>query len=183
MTNQSNLQTAEEIKPTIFDTGKGADFSECGKYRYRLWRIWDKSLPLVMCIGLNPSNANADKDDPTILNLRKMLALLGYGGFYMMNCYAFITSKPKLLQHNPMSDEWNNNLLTVTAWQCKDVIFAWGAFKVIQETGRDKELIEMFPNAKCFGINNNGTPFHPLAMMYKGLTKNPVLIKYIKRIT
>ena len=42
MTNQSNLQTAEEIKPTIFDTGKGADFSECGKYRYRLIFIFKK---------------------------------------------------------------------------------------------------------------------------------------------
>lgn len=31
----------------------GAEFSECGKYRYKLWRIWDDKLPLAMCIGLN----------------------------------------------------------------------------------------------------------------------------------
>ncbi len=156
----------------------GADFSECGNYRYRLWRIWDKSLPKAMCIGLNPSKANANKNDNTISVLIRMLTQLGYGGFYMTNCFAYITSKPELLKHNPMTDEWNNNVLTVTASEVEDVIFAWGNFKVIREMGRDKELIEMFPNAKCFGVNANGTPYHPRAMSYKGLLKNPQLNLY-----
>ena len=149
----------------LFDNNSGAEFSEDGKYRYKLWRIWDETRPLAMCIGLNPSTANADKNDQTINYLIKMLSKLGYGGFYMMNCFAFIASKPKLLQHNPMSDEWNNNMLTVVAGKCRDVIFSWGGFKIIKETGRDQELIEMFPNAKCFGVNKDGSPFHPLAMM------------------
>lgn len=156
----------------------GADFSEDGKYRYRLWRIWDRTKPLVMCIGLNPSTANASKNDNTINILIRVLTQLGYGGFYMMNCFAFITSDPKKLMHNPMSDEWNNDTLTVTAADCKDVIFAWGDFKVIKSMGRDKELEEMFPNAKCFGINQNGTPFHPRALSYKGLLKSPSLQPY-----
>lgn len=156
----------------------GADFSEDGKYRYRLWRIWDKSKPLVLCIGLNPSTANATKPDPTITNLIKMLNILGYGGFYMMNCYPFITSKPELLQHNPVSEEWNNNLLSVTAWLCKDVIFAWGNFKIVAAMGKDKELMAMFPNALCFGKTLSGNPVHPLAMMYAGKTSNPELTEF-----
>lgn len=156
----------------------GAEFSECGKYRYRLWRIWNNKLPKAMCIGLNPSTANANKNDPTIDNLKRILSKLGYGGFYMMNCFAYITSDPKQLKHNPMSDEWNNNMLTVVASQCEDIIFSWGNFKIIQETGRDKELEEMFPNAKCFGINKNGTPFHPLALMYNGTVNSPQLLNY-----
>ncbi len=170
---------AKEI-PILFSTGKGADFSNCGNYRYKLWRIWDEKLPKAMCIGLNPSTANAEKDDATIRILIKVLGKLGYGGFYMMNCFAFITSKPELLQHNPMSDEWNNNTLTVVASECADVIFAWGTFKIIKETGRDKELQEMFPNAKCFGVNNDGSPFHPRALNYiKGGLENPTLTKYL----
>lgn len=156
----------------------GAEFSEDGKYRYKLWRKWDKSKPLAMCIGLNPSTANASKNDNTINILIAVLGRLGYGGFYMMNCFAFITSKPELLQHNPMSDEWNNNVLTITAAQCHDVVFAWGNFEVIREKGRDKELWEMFPNAKCFGINKNGTPYHPRALSYKGLLNSPELIPF-----
>lgn len=151
-------------KLSVADLKKGADFSEDGKYRYRLWRIWDESKPKAMCIGLNPSTANAEKDDATIRNLIKIISHLGYGGFYMMNCFAFITSKPELLQFNPMSDEWNNNMLTITASQCQDVIFAWGNFKVIYDNKRDKELIEMFPNAKCFGLSKSGAPLHPLAI-------------------
>lgn len=164
----------------LFDNNTGADFSQDGKYRYRLWRIWDESKPLVMCIGLNPSKANSSKNDQTISYLIKMLCKLGYGGFYMMNCWAYITPKPELLVTNDLTDEWNNNMITVTASKCEDVIFCWGGFKIIREKGRDKELIEMFPNAKCFGKNRNGTPFHPLAMMPRNGRdpENPKLYEY-----
>ncbi len=165
----------------LFDNNSGAEFSEDGKYRYKLWRIWNDELPRAMCIGLNPSTANGSKNDMTITYLIKMLSILGYGGFYMMNCFAYITSKPELLQHNPMSDEINDNIITITAGKCADVIFAWGGFKVIKQRGRDKELKEMFPNAKCFGKTADGSPFHPLAMMPRnGRDPNkPQLINYI----
>lgn len=151
---------------------KGADFSGDGQYRYRLWRIWDEEKPRAMCIGLNPSTANGEKNDATISILIRMLDILGYGGFYMMNCFPYITSNPKLLKHNPVSDEWNDNVLTVTASLCSDVIFAWGGFKVIKDTGRDKQLIDMFPNAKCFGKSKDGSPIHPLAMQERN-GRNP----------
>lgn len=156
----------------------GAEFSECGKYRYKLWRVWDESKPKAMCIGLNPSTANASKNDNTINILIRVLGKLGYGGFYMMNCWAYISSDPKLLMVNPMSDEWNNNTMTVTASECDTIIFCWGNFTVIKEKGRDKELIEMFPNAKCFGVNANGSPWHPRALSYKGLLDSPELKLY-----
>ena len=34
------------------DNIKGAIISDCGKYRYQLWRIWDKTATLVMFIML-----------------------------------------------------------------------------------------------------------------------------------
>lgn len=165
---------------SLFSNGKGADFSNCGMYRYKLWRIWNDELPKVMCIGLNPSTANGDTNDATINILIRVFSKLGYGGFYMMNCWPYITSDPKLLKHNPMSDEWNNNLMTVVASECVDVVFAWGAFKIIKESGRDDELKEMFPNAKCFGVNKDGSPFHPRALTYiKDGYENACLSKYI----
>ena len=140
----------------------GAEFSECRNYRYALWRIWDKSLPLVMFIGLNPSTANETDNDPTIKSVCRIAKNNGYGGVYMMNCFAYVSTDPKLLKRNPMSDEWNNNTLTVIASKCQDIIFSWGNFDVVKETGRDKELSEMFPNAKALHINKNGSPKHPL---------------------
>jgi hypothetical protein len=162
----------------LFDIGKGADFSECGKYRYRLWRIWNSNLPRAMIIGLNPSTANADTDDQTIMNLRRIMTALGYGGFYMMNCWPFITSKPELLQIDDGSNLFNDYHLALTAVECETVVFAWGNFKIIRDKGRDKELCDRFPNGMCFGKNKNGSPWHPLALMYNGTVKNPKLEKY-----
>ena len=74
---------------------KGAEFSPCQKYRYKLWRIWDNTLPLVMFIGLNPSTANEINDDHTVSNVGKIAKSNGYGGFYMMNSFPFISTDPK----------------------------------------------------------------------------------------
>lgn len=168
----------------------GADFSECGKYRYRLWRIWDKSRPLAMCIGLNPSTANGVKNDQTISYLIKMLGILGYGGFYMMNCYPLISSKPDVLRefeedaYHDKEDIENTRFLMETAHEVKDVIFAWGMFPIIKKDGRDKMFSGYWPNALCFGINKDGSPFHPLAMMPRNGRdpNNPKLQKYVSGI-
>jgi hypothetical protein len=154
----------------------GAEFSECGRYRYQLWRIWDESLPKVMCIGLNPSKASTVKNDNTITILSIILKKLGYGGFYMMNMFAWISSNPKdlLSCYDPIGD--NTVRLQDVATGCQEVIFCWGNFK--QAEARINHVVPMFPAAKCFGHNKNGTPFHPRAMSYKGLLKSPELIQY-----
>lgn len=160
----------------LFDNNIGAEFSPCGKYRYKLWRIWDEELPKVMCIGLNPSNANASKNDPTISNLIKMLTILGYGGFYMMNLFAWISSKPEALLTCADPQGENETKLSEVEALCADVIVCWGNFK--QAENRIKEVLPRYPNAKCFGKTKSGKPLHPLAMMYNGTVKTPRLTLY-----
>lgn len=147
---------------TLFGTKSGADFSNDRAHRYSLWRIWDENKPLVMFIGLNPSTANETDNDPTIKSVCRIAKNNEYGGVYMMNCWSYISTDPKLLKSNPMADEWNNNMITVIAGKCKDVVFAWGNFDIVKEKGRDVELCEMFPNALALAINQNGSPKHPL---------------------
>lgn len=155
----------------------GAEFSQCGKYRYKLWRIWDNALPLSMCIGLNPSKANVNKNDATINNLISILSKLGYGGFYMMNLFAWISSKPDDLLSCPDPLGENESKLKEVELMCQDVIVCWGNFKQAQQ--RIKEVLPNYPQAKCFGINKNGTPFHPRALTYiKGALKAPELHSY-----
>lgn len=160
------------------NSSTGAEFSTCGKYRYKLWRVWDKDKAKAMCIGLNPSTANADKTDPTITNLSKMLKKLGYGGFYMTNLFAWISPHPKdlLKASDPLGE--NENKLDEVAAMCDDVIVCWGNFKEAEE--RIKQVLPRYPNALCFGVNKNGTPAHPLAMMYQGKTNSPQLKRYGK---
>ncbi|KAA0997816.1 DUF1643 domain-containing protein [Paraburkholderia panacisoli] len=37
---------------------RGAHISDCGAYRYRLWREWDRSKPTLAFLMLNPSTAD-----------------------------------------------------------------------------------------------------------------------------
>ncbi len=158
------------------DNVKGAVFSRDKKYRYKLWRIWDDSLPKAMCIGLNPSTANADKDDQTIGNLRRILASLGFGGFYMTNLFAWISSKPADLLTCDDPVGMNDHVLKEVESICDVVIVCWGNFN--QAKNRITEVLPKYPKAKCFGINKNGTPCHPLALMYNGTVKEAKLIDY-----
>lgn len=140
---------------------KGAEFSEDRKYRYALWRIWDDEKPLAMCIGLNPSTANEENDDKTIQNLIHVLMDYGYGGYYMMNLFALISSNPNDLRACPDPVKDNDKWLHDISLKCDDVIFCWGSFK--QANYRVKKVIAQFPKALCFGKTDDGKPFHPLA--------------------
>jgi hypothetical protein len=158
----SSLDSLGSMQTLFEDKLSGATFSNDRKYRYELWRIWDEAKPLVMFIGLNPSTANETEADPTIESVTRISRFNGYGGFYMMNCWAYIATKPEDLKINPMSEQINNDLLTINASKCKDVVCAWGNFKIVHDLGRDEELKAMFPRALCIGRNQNGSPKHPL---------------------
>lgn len=138
----------------------GAEFSEDRKYRYVLWRIWDAKKPLVMFIGLNPSTANEVEADPTIRRVIRFATDWGYGGFYMMNLFAIVSSKPEILitDPNPVGD--NDRWLGEIAAKCDRIIFAWGVFK--QASVRRLEVAAMFPGAYCLKKTKDGHPWHPL---------------------
>ena len=144
----------------LFDDN-GAEFSPCRKYRYALWRIWDKSKPLVMFIGLNPSIANEDYNDPTITRICSIAKNNDFGGVYMMNCFPFVSTDPDNLYD---CSGWieNEKRLKDIASKCKEVVFAWGNFKIVPKLGVDYILSNIFPNAKALHINKNGSPKHPL---------------------
>jgi len=137
----------------------GAMFSDCGRHREYLWRIWDKSKPKLMFIGLNPSTANADSDDPTIRKITSICKHNGFGGFYMLNLFTFISTDPKLLNvKNGNIDRANENLLVISDF-CESIVMAWGNFSVM---GRDDEVKKLFPKALALKVNKNGSPKHPL---------------------
>jgi hypothetical protein len=138
---------------------QGAKFSDCGKHRIALYRIWDKNKRFVMFIGLNPSTANAVSDDPTIRRVKSMALAWGYGGVYMMNLFTFISTDPKQLDIKSGNVSNADLWLKTISYKCDKVIFAWGNFNVF---GRDKEVRNMFPNAEVLHINKNGSPKHPL---------------------
>lgn len=150
----------------------GAEFSPCRKHRYSLWRIWDRSKPLVMFIGLNPSQADENKNDPTIIRVCQIAKHNGYGGVYMTNCFSYISTDPDKLYD---CSGWTENAMKIgyIAAKCKDVVFAWGNFSIVRKLGVDYILTQHFPNALALHINKNGSPKHPLYCK-----ANSILIKF-----
>lgn len=150
------------------DIVRGADFSPDRCHRYSLWRIWNADKPLVMFIGLNPSTANHQDDDPTIKSVIRLAKFNGYGGVFMTNCYTYISTNPDELNITDIGQEDNYGTLLSIAEKCRDVVFAYGNFKQIEQSVKDR-LCQMFPNALCIKKNKNGSPVHPL--FQKGETR------------
>jgi hypothetical protein len=147
---------------------KGALFSDDLTRRYVLWRNWDDRLKTVLCIGLNPSTANDETDDQTITRLTGTLVERGYGALRMVNLFTIISSDPAILkQPEAMENEsFDLGIIFGQAMLCQDIIFCWGQFKEANE--RAKKVIDFYADAKCFGKNVDGSPWHPLACMYAG---------------
>jgi len=146
----------EKMKNKIF---KDAVFSDDRKHRYVLMRIWNTELPMIMFIGLNPSTASENQDDPTIRRVIKFAKDWGFGGVYMCNLYSYVTSKPKELIIE--SDSVNNNFfLKFYGNKSQEILCAWGAFKEAKE--RANEVLKMMHNTTALQINKDGSPKHPL---------------------
>lgn len=143
------------------DWEKGAIFSRCRKYRFTLWRVWDKSKMAVMFIGLNPSTANENINDPTIRRVIQFAFDWGYGGVYMLNLFAYVTTDPKELK-TPQDLLSDNDLWLINIGaKCDKIIFAWGSFKEARERG--KEIMKTFNGyGYALAINRDGSPRHPL---------------------
>lgn len=139
----------------------GAKFSPNNKRRYCLWRIWDDTLPYIAFIGLNPSTANQNDDDPTIRRVKRFAFDWGYGGVYMLNCFSQVTPYPSALKAES-NDKENDRWIREIGDSCEKIVFAWGNFTVVNHFGRDVELSAMFPDAVALRLNSNGSPAHPL---------------------
>ncbi len=160
-------------------TDKQAVFSEDNTRRLVLTRLWKKSRKVALCVGLNPSTANGSTDDPTIDLLTRTLSALGFGGLIMVNLFTHISSKPEdLLKPGVMeNEEADLGIIFGYALACQEIIFCWGKFE--QAKGRAKKVIDFFTDAKCFGVNKDGSPWHPLYCFYAGLVAaNTVLFKF-----
>lgn len=161
MTTTKIPKGEQQVLADFFDTSVGgAHFSECRKYRYYLWRVWDVEKPLILFIGLNPSTADENMDDNTIRRVKRFARDWGYGGVYMMNLFAWVTPYPEELPlaKDPLGD--NNYWLKDVSGKCKDVLCAWGSFP--EAAARAKEVHAMFPRALALIVNKDGSPRHPL---------------------
>jgi hypothetical protein len=153
MTFQTTLFNYQTLK-------RSAKFSDDGKHRFWLCREWDDRQKIVF-IGLNPSTANEKEDDPTIKSCIRITKNAGFGGFFMLNLYSFITSDPDILVENfSDANREQSDAVLLNVMYNKPIICAWGSWKFIGL--RVTQVLKMIDRPLCLGINANGSPRHPL---------------------
>lgn len=150
----------------MFDRYKGARLSDDKKYRYLLWRKWDFSLPCVVWIMLNPSTADANKDDATIRRCIGFAQRWGFGGIDVVNLFAYRATNPRDLFEagDPVGPE-NDSMINAMLEGRNDDLFmaAWGCFPKYLGN-RDKDVLDLLKSRRveCLGVTKEGYPKHPV---------------------
>lgn len=144
----------------------GAKISKCGKFRTRLWRVWDKSRRTLTWIMLNPSTADGSVDDPTALKCVGFAMMWGYGAIEIINLYDYRATDPKDLEAAGWPSSENNfGEMGFSFIFGQDVMAAWGAKA---QSSRVDEFLAYWPGVsmQCLGENRDGSPKHPLYVPY-----------------
>ena len=153
----------------------GASISECGRYRWALTRTWgDEPYKTICWIMLNPSTADAERDDPTIRECIKRSRAWGYDRLVVVNLFPLRSPYPKVVRRWFNTDEaqtpmaHNKAVIAVTAAEADAVVCAWGAGW--SGSGDDEVekvaayVLEGLPMPlHVLGRTANGSPKHPLA--------------------
>lgn len=138
-----------------------AVLSEGGLYRYALTRQWAYGPRTFVVIGLNPSTADAEQDDPTIRRCVRFAIREGCTTLVMLNLYALRSTRPEALwhHHDPVGPE---NDATLKRWLTDPkatIVAAWGSG---DKKGRAQVVAPMAPQLHCLGVTQAGHPRHPL---------------------
>ena len=149
----------------------GAVFSPCGRYRWWLGRTWHPRGPRLLFVGLNPSLANAEREDPTLRRLLTFARDWGYGGLEVLNLFARVSPSPAALRRCPdpvgrRCDAWiRRRLRRLAAGEVPARIWlGWGNGGRWRD--RDAAVLALLAAegwpASCLARTRTGQPCHPL---------------------
>jgi hypothetical protein len=147
-----------------FATRGSAVFSRDRRYRYRLTRRWSqsKSAPIAFIL-LNPSTADATRDDPTIRRCVGFAKARGYSEMTVVNLFTLRSTDPAGLYIasdpvGPRSDAHIERAIVDSA----EVVAGWGTHGGLLNRG--DSVVNRFRNCNllAFGLTRNRQPRHPL---------------------
>ena len=165
-----------------------AIFSDCGRYRYRLERIWDPEKLILPWVLLNASTAGSTRNDPTVTRVIGFTRRWGFGGFWLVNAYAAVATKPQdLFAMGDNVGPCNRHYVQATiceAYRQARILSESAEFPVIAGWGdhgargnQDLRVLEWILRAgapvriQCLGVTKLGCPRHPL---YRAADTEPV---------
>lgn len=139
-------------------------FSPCRTYRYSLVHEWDRELPRVAFIMLNPSTADENALDPTLRRCLSFARSWGYGSFEIGNVFAFRATDPKAMKAaaDPFGPDNAAHLMRMTR-DTSLVVAAWGVHASHRDG--DRVAFRCVPHGKtlhALAVTKGGAPSHPL---------------------
>lgn len=153
------------------DVTGSAMFSACRRYRPLLIRQWGGTPGFALWVGMNPSTAAADVDDPTVkLEWTFTRNRLGLGAYVKTNVMDYRATNPKALLAEGIKPQSEDNVPTILAYARKAdrVILAFGALPDIFR-GYAGEIVSILRAEKiplfCVGLTKDGSPRHPLRFL------------------
>ena len=151
------------------DAASVAVYAPCESYRYLLTRIWDAAGRKALFIMLNPSTATEVQNDPTVERCERRARALGFGGFRVVNIFAYRATDPRDMraQVDPVGPENDAAIAQSLAW-ADQVICAWGSHG--DHLGRGAAVAQLLRAAGGplyhLGLTKSGQPKHPLYIGY-----------------
>lgn len=157
---------------------RGAILSPSETFRYVLWRRWS-SRPLLVFIMLNPSTADALRNDPTIRKCIGFARRFGFGGIVVVNLFAYRATDPNDLRKAGWLTGGDENMLAIgQALRYagnRGAICAWGA----NVRKVDPERLRITFNV----IRATGTPLYSLLTLPDGIPGHPLMLPYDSLLT
>jgi hypothetical protein len=160
--------------PVVTRTARGAVLSPCGRYRYRLWRTWDASRAPALWIMLNPSTADATRDDLTLAKCQGFARQWQAGGVVVVNLFAWRATSPAELaaQHaagvdvvGPDNDAHVREAISAAVGGA--IVCAWGDHPLARiHWRRVGALLPTDAEVVCLGRTKAGAPKHPSRIPY-----------------
>jgi hypothetical protein len=149
----------------------GAAFSPCGRYRYLLTRRLGNQRRTATFILLNPSTADAERDDPTIRRCLGFARRWGCGRVFVLNLFALRATDPTELRRaadpvGPDNARWLAQVLRRA--RRGRIVCGWGIHgaHLSQDRTAMHLLAELRVRPLTFGMTKHGHPRHPLYLPY-----------------
>jgi len=146
-----------------------ATYSSDGLYRYLLGRVWDPDRALLVVCLLNPSTATELKLDPTLRRVRGFALRDGYGGFLVVNVFAYRSTDPRALRTATDPVGPRNDAAIVRACEAPTlarIVAGWGRPATVAIARRMSAVRNALPIRRAwhvFGkLTQGGQPRHPL---------------------
>ncbi len=139
----------------------GAEFSSDRVHRYSLWRIWDREKPYAAFVGLNPSTADEQRNDPTVRRCITFAGDWGYGGLIMLNIFSYRSTDPGNLytSSDPIGPDNDIHIESISR-KAGITVAAWGNHGDYLKRG--EAVRKILTNPHCLKLTKAGAPGHPL---------------------